>query len=485
MAGAFTSERLQVLNLLSSQAAISIENALLYKTLETKVAERTQALEQEILERKRIEQALRESQERLELAMRGANDGLWDWNISTGETYYSPRYQEMLGYTEQEFKPKIDEFIQRIHPEDQESVLNQIYKYIHHKYANYEIILRMQHKQGHYIWILSRGIGLPERPGKMERIVGINIDITERKKVEEALKQAKEDAEAASRAKSEFLANMSHELRTPLNGILGYTQILKRSTTPSEKDQAGIQIIHQCGTHLLTLINDILDLSKIEAGKLEISTKVVNLDTFLQEVIEICSIKAKQKGLAFIYQPLSQLPIAVEIDEKRLRQILINLLGNAVKFTDHGGVTFRIKVREKPPNSSSFDQTIQFQIEDTGIGINSEQLENIFLPFEQVAEMSYRSEGTGLGLAITERLIKHLGGNLFVESHPGKGSRFWFELNLPISTEIQTPSEANSLYSIVGFTGDKRKILVVDDKRENRLVLVDLLQPLGFEVVEA
>lgn len=485
MIGAFTSERLQVLNLLSSQAAISIENALLYQTLETKVTERTQALQQEILERKRIEQALRESQERLELAMRGANDGLWDWNISTGETYYSPRYQEMLGYTEQEFKPKIDEFIQRIHPDDQKSVLNQIYKYIHHQYANYEIILRMQHKQGHYIWILSRGIGLPDRPGKMERIVGINIDITERKKVEEALKQAKEDAEAASRAKSEFLANMSHELRTPLNGILGYTQILKRSITPSEKDQAGIQIIHQCGTHLLTLINDILDLSKIEAGKLEISTKVVNLDTFLQGVIEICSIKAKQKGLAFIYQPLSQLPLAVEIDEKRLRQILINLLGNAVKFTDHGGVTFRIKVLEKLPNYSSFHQTIQFQIEDTGIGINPEQLERIFLPFEQVAEMSYRSEGTGLGLAITQRLIKHLGGNLSVESYPGKGSRFWFELSLPISTEIQTLSEANSLYSIVGFTGNKRRILVVDDKQENRLVLVDLLQPLGFEVVEA
>ncbi|MBD2480857.1 AAA family ATPase [Planktothrix sp. FACHB-1365] len=491
MAGAFTSERLEILNLLSSQAAISIENARLYQTLEEKVTERTQALQQEILERKRIEQALRESQERFELAMRGANDGLWDWNIITGEAYYSPRYQEMLGYTEEEFSPKIDEFIQRIHPEDRDFVLNQIYKYIYRKYSHYEIILRMRHKQGHYIWILSRGIGLPERPHKMTRIVGINIDITERKKVEEALKEAKEDAEAASHAKSEFLANMSHELRTPLNGILGYTQILKRSTTLSEKEQAGIQIIHQCGTHLLTLINDILDLSKIEAGKLDISVQPINLETFLKDVIEICAIKAKQKGLTFIYMPLSQLPTVVEVDEKRLRQILINLLGNAVKFTDSGKLTFSLKVIEKEGLTTSLsthhplDTTLQFQIEDTGIGMNSEQLERIFLPFEQVAEMSYRAEGTGLGLAITQRLIKHLGGDLFVESHPGKGSKFWFELTLPASSEWQPIPDGNSLSSIVGFRGEKYKILVVDDKPENRLVLVDLLQPLGFEVLEA
>ncbi|WP_197047408.1 AAA family ATPase [Planktothrix serta] len=489
--GAFTSERLEILNLLSSQAAISIENALLYKTLEEKVTERTQALQQEILERKRIEQALRESQERFELAMRGANDGLWDWNILTDAAYYSPRYQEMLGYTEQEFNPNINEFIKRIHPEDLESALNQVYKYIHRQSSHYEIILRMRHKQGHYIWILSRGMGLPERPGKINRIVGINIDITEQKKVEEALKLAKEDAEAASRAKSEFLANMSHELRTPLNGILGYTQILKRSITVSEKDQAGIQIIHQCGTHLLTLINDILDLSKIEAGKLELSAKVVNLDNFLQGVVEICAIKAKQKGLAFIYKPLFKPPMAVEVDEKRLRQILINLLGNAVKFTDYGGVTFSVKVMEDQHFNSvlsanhSRNQTIQFKIEDTGIGMNPEQLERIFLPFEQVAEMSYRSEGTGLGLAITQRLIQHLKGDLYVESTPGKGSNFWFELNLPISTELPSISDPNLLYSIVGFRGDKRKILVVDDKPENRLVVVDLLQPLGFEIVEA
>lgn len=492
MAGAFTSERLEVLNLLSSQAAISIENALLYRTLEEKVTERTKALQQEIIERKRIEKALRESQERFELAMRGANDGLWDWNVTTGEAYYSPRYQEMIGYFDLEFQPKIDEFIQRIHPEDKDFVLNQIYKYIHREITTYEISFRMLHKKGHYIWILSRGIGLSEQSDQMTRIVGINIDMTEQKKVEEALKQAKEDAEAASRAKSEFLANMSHELRTPLNGILGYTQILKRSQSLHQQDQTGIQVIHQCGTHLLTLINDILDLSKIEAGKLELYPTLINLEVLLQGVVEICQIKAQQKGLAFIYKPLSPFPLNVEVDGIRLRQILINLLGNAVKFTDGGGVMFSVNVidnhfQNSQVQSSAFPnlKTIQFKVEDTGIGMTPAQLEKIFLPFEQVGDHSYRTEGTGLGLTITQRLIQHMGSQLNVESCFGKSSCFWFELDLPISLEWEAITEPNKFYAIVGFTGNKRRILVVDDKPENRSVVVDLLQPLGFEMIEA
>ncbi len=492
IAGAFTSERLEVLNLLSSQAAISIENALLYRTLEEKVTERTQALQQEIIERKRIEQALRESQERFELAMRGANDGLWDWNVTTGEAYYSPRYQEMLGYCDLAFEPKIDEFIKRIHPEDQDFVINQIYKYIHRHISTFEITFRMLHKQGHYIWILSRGTGLSEESRKMTRIVGINIDITEQKKVEEALKQAKEEAEAASRAKSEFLANMSHELRTPLNGILGYTQILKRSPTLPKTDHAGVQVIHQCGTHLLTLINDILDLSKIEAGKLELSPTVINLEMLLKGVVEICQIKARQKGLSFIYQPLSSLPTAVEVDEKRLRQILINLLGNAVKFTNEGRVTFSVKIIDNPIKKNRLSvgdsqpmKMIQFKVEDTGIGMTPDQLEKIFLPFEQVGDISHRTEGTGLGLTITQRLIERMGSQLNVDSIFGKGSCFWFQLNLPISVESLVQVEPNQFCEIVGFVGGKRRILVVDDKRENRSVVVDLLQPLGFEMIEA
>ena len=321
------------------------------------------------------------------------------------------------------------------------------------------------------------------------------------------LEKAKAAAEVANIAKSEFLANMSHELRTPLNGILGYAQILQRSLVLTEKEQKGISIIYQCGSHLLTLINDILDLSKIEAQKMELYPTDFHFPSFLQAVAEICSIKAEQKGIAFVHQPDAGLTTGIHADQKRLRQVLINLLGNAIKFTDKGSVTFKVEVIAADSatdgitdvtdrlsmglvdNSSAISVTksvakIRFQIEDTGIGMTNEQIEKIFLPFEQVGDSKRQAEGTGLGLAITQKIVQMMNSTLEVKSHPGEGSVFWMDLEL-------TPAEGWSEIAktdsgkIVGNTCNQRKILVVDDAFENRSVLVNLLQPIGFEVAEA
>ncbi|HNT77604.1 MAG TPA: AAA family ATPase [Anaerolineae bacterium] len=305
----------------------------------------------------------------------------------------------------------------------------------------------------------------------------------ELEEAKEAAEQARAAAEQASQAKSEFLSSMSHELRTPLNGILGYAQILKRGADLTPMQRNGLNIIQQSGEHLLTLINDILDLSKIEARKLELYPTDFNFSDFLQGVSGIISLRAQNKGLGFALDMLPPLPDGVHADEKRLRQVLINLLTNAVKFTDHGSVTLRVQEIITSRTTEGV-KLLRFAVIDTGVGIPEEHLERIFVPFEQTEAGKKQAEGTGLGLAISRQIVQMMESELLVESVVGQGSTFWFDLALPVAA-VRAREMTTVLQDIVGYAGPKRKILLADDKEHNRTLLRNILAPLGFEVLEA
>jgi len=309
---------------------------------------------------------------------------------------------------------------------------------------------------------------------------------------------AREAAQNANQAKSDFLSKMSHELRTPLNGILGYTQILKRDQQLTTKQQEGLTIIESSSNHLLTLINDILDLSKIEAHKMELYPTTTNINDFMDSVVGIMRMKAQQKGLDFVTE-IADLSHSLLVDEKRLRQVLLNLLSNAIKFTASGQVTVRllrlgnivpltdptIVSNSTTLTSPAEQQIFRFEVEDTGTGMTFEQTKKIFEAFEQVGDVEKRVEGTGLGLAITKQLVELMGGNLQVKSEFNKGTLFWFEITLPVvKISLDRLALANH-QTIIGYQGKPRAILVVDDIFSNRAVLRGLLEPLGFEIFEA
>jgi PAS domain S-box-containing protein len=466
----------------------------------------------EITARKRTEAALRQSEERFALVLEATNDGLWDWDLITGEVYFSPHYYAMLGYEPDEFAPSYASWRDLIHPEDRDDVEHRISEHIE-KASPFEIEFRMRTKSGRWMWILGRGrvVGF-DANGRATRMAGTHVDQTERKRDKEQILRAKEEAEIANRAKSEFLANMSHEIRTPLNGIMGMLQLLQITDLDEEQTEYADLAI-QSTMRLNRLLSDILDISRIEAGKMKITADPFALWESVQHSVELLRPVAMQSGVELLCHIDPAVPREVRGDAVRLQQVLINLLGNALKFTTSGSVTIEVY----PLHARREDQIRAFfSITDTGCGISDEALHRLFQPFTQVDQGYTKSyQGAGLGLSICKRLVELMGGNIVVESEFGVGTTFSFCItfglawgiipDLPTQAEPDTgrpplrlllaEDDEMSLMSgkqllertgyIVGTARDGREAMQVLAAQHFDLVLMDIQMPVmdGLEAL--
>ncbi len=574
----------------------------------------------------KAEQALRVSEERLELAMTVANDGIWDWHLGDDTVFFDSRYYTMAGYMPDEFPSRLEQWQQRVHPDDLQQALSASKQHLTGKIDAYAVEFRFRRKQGDYMWIQAKGkIVSRDAEGNPLRFVGTHSDITQRKQVEEQLRilmraveqshstivitdldaniefanpaftkttgysldeaihqnprilksdehdaafyksmwdtltrgdvwqgemrnkrkdgslywefatisavkdeagktthyvaikedisdrkeaarqleeavtvarEMSEKAETANRAKSAFLANMAHELRTPLNVILGFSRLLERGSTVTADQLEKLGLIHRSGDHLLALINDILDISKIESGRAVINPDNFDLLTFLDGVAMMFEQRTSEKSLRFSFEKDQYIPQFVRADRGKLRQILFNLLGNAIAYTKHGSVVLQVSrvgehsaensLPDKQPVLENPDLWLRFAVMDTGIGIAPSDIDRIFKQFIQVESDAPNKGGTGLGLSISQSFATLMGSDIQVTSDKGTGSTFWFDLPVKVVSAANV-AETAILDQPTGLAPNQpvHRILVVEDHKESRLMLVQLLKMIGFEVEEA
>jgi PAS domain S-box-containing protein len=450
----------------------------------------------DITERKRAEDVVRRSEEEYRNTVEDALEGIFRVSLQGQMLTANPAFARMLGYE------WVDDLLDSmtdvrrhlyVRPEERDAIMVNLLQ----QGAVEGQELQLRRRDGGTLWVSISTRLVRDEAGRALFVETFATDISERKRVEAELRRhqdhledlvaertaelthAKEQAEVANQAKSTFLASMSHELRTPLNAVLGFAQLLQLDPALTPRQRQGIETIQHGGEQLLALINDILDLAKVEAGRLELAPAPVLLREFVRVIADIIRVKAEQKAVHFRCELAPGLPDGVGVDERRLRQVLLNLLSNAVKFTDRGEVCLRVSLC----SGSGAEAVLRFEVLDSGVGIEPQHLEKIFLPFEQVGDVLRRAGGTGLGLAISRQLVRAMDGEIRVESEAGRGSRFWFDLKLPVF-EAQEAGSATRV-EIVGYQGERRRVLVADDVPANRAMLVDLLGSLGFVVEEA
>ncbi len=426
-------------------------------------------LTQEVDERKRTEEALRVSEEKLRSLVELTSDWIWETDQNGVFTFADPTIQDFLGYEQTEV---IGNTVTCFMPEVEKE---RIMLFLKDKNEHPVPFSRLEnihvHKDGHQLMVETSATPAFDADGNLAGWRGLDTDITERKEAEEALKRARKDAEEANVAKSEFLANMSHEIRTPMNGIIGMAQVLKDTNLDPEQSDA-LEVVRKSSDSLLGLINDILDISKIEAGKLEMESIPFNLRITIEDVVETIAMRASEKRLETVSLIESDVPVFLKGDPGRLRQILINLMGNAIKFTEKGEITVRVSMEQGEKESVM----LRFEVADTGIGIRQERIRVIFDSFAQADGSTTRKYGgTGLGLAISKQLVEMMEGDITAESKLGEGSSFIFTARFFID------AEAENQKSETGFRVDMqdKRVLIIDDNETNQLVCHLMLEPLG------
>lgn len=430
----------------------------------------------------KAQESLRTSEERFRLAIRGSNDGIFDWDFKNRTIYWSSQYKAMLGYTENEISGSEESFRKLLHPEDSEMFWTSFNSYINGELSEFSAIYRMTHKSGRLVWIHGRGKAIFDDDGQATRFIGAHTDISYLKEHERELKEERDRAESANQAKGDFLAHMSHEIRTPLTAISGIAEILSQSASnENQRQEKLIRTLRTSTESLKELITDILDFSKIESGELEMENRSFKLGELFQQVISITSLKAAEKSLDFSFDYDAVKDTSFLGDKARLRQILINLIGNAIKFTEEGHVRVRASLQSLQDAS-----ILAIDIEDTGIGISEKSMDIIFDKFKQGdSSVSRRYGGTGLGLPISKNLAELMGGTIRVKSELGKGSTF--SLVLPFmsprvekGTAVQDMVRTQKLNDrLRAAIGNEKRILVVEDYEGNIVVLSYILNSIG------
>ncbi|MFN0138148.1 MAG: PAS domain S-box protein [Phycisphaerae bacterium] len=472
----------------------------------------------DITQRREIEETLRKSEERLALALHGSSDGLWDWRVYTDQLYMSPVFKTLLGFAPDELPDSFETFGALIHPDDLAGAMEALWNHVASA-APFDIEVRLNLRAGGAQWFRLRGQAVRDASGRATRMAGALTDIRDQKRTESALYESRDlaertqaelqsaiaqleqavshanwmtaQAEVANQAKSDFLANMSHEIRTPLTAIRGFAELLSESSSNAQIRNDAVQTIRRNVDHLLAILNDILDLSKVESGRMSVDPTTCDPIELLDDLTRLMEIPAQSKGITFEVALRTPIPATIETDALRVRQIAMNLIGNAVKFTHEGGVRLDVGME-----STGEQSRLTFDVRDSGMGMTREQADRLFEPFTQADNsMSRRFGGTGLGLTLSRRLARLLGGDVeIVESTPGKGTLV--RATIAIGDVSQTPlvhelarkrtSPSSSETSGTHFVSEGLRVLLAEDGPDNQRLLRTILQKAGatIEIVD-